>query len=56
MRNTENVNHVKEDGKNYKYIQFYLPSFEERKIVDHEQYWRDKDYQFNLLSEVCKTI
>lgn len=47
MRYAGNVYHVKEDGKKYKYIQFYLPSLEERKIADHEQYWRDKRYDYS---------
>ena len=39
MRYAGNIYKVTDDGTKYKYIRFYLPSLEERKIADHEQYW-----------------
>lgn len=47
MRYAGNIYKVTEDGSKYKYISFYLPSLEERKIADYEQYWRDKQYDYS---------
>jgi hypothetical protein len=34
------------DTIKYDYIQFYLPSYEERKIPDVSVYWRNKMYEY----------
>jgi hypothetical protein len=39
--------HAVIDSIEYNYVQFYLPSFLERKIPDADQYWRDKHWQYN---------
>ena len=31
--------------KRYYYLRFFLPTFDERRIEDGEQYWRDKNYR-----------
>jgi hypothetical protein len=31
--------------KRYYYLEFFLPTFDERKIDDGKQYWRDKNYR-----------
>jgi len=51
MRYAGSVYRVKNDGKTYEYIHFYLPSFEERKIADATQYWRDKHWEYSSLEE-----
>jgi hypothetical protein len=42
MRYAGSVYSVKRETNRYEYIQFYLPSLEERRIADGTQYWRDK--------------
>lgn len=46
MRYAGSVHSVKENGKKYDYIHFFLPSFEERAIADHTQYWRDNSHKY----------
>lgn len=38
-----------EEKKVYKYIQFYIPTEEEKKIKD-DQYWRDKRYKLSRVN------
>ena len=46
MRYAGSVYHVKNETNKYEYIQFYLPSLDERKIADGTQYWRDKRWEY----------
>ena len=46
MRYAGSVYAVKKEINNYEYVQFYLPSSEERKIADGTQYWRDKAWEY----------
>ncbi len=43
------VHKVMEDGKEYDYIEFYLPEPTERSINDG-QYWRDNRYKYYSLN------
>jgi len=44
------VQKISANGKEYRYLGFYLPKQKERTITDG-QYWRDKMYEYSLLDK-----
>ncbi len=46
MRYAGNVIKTENKKENYEFIQFYLPSKDERKISNGAEYWRDKRWEY----------